>query len=241
MDDQVNLPESLLQSIDNSYSREALIELGDSLLGDIGGELFKSDVLAKLPIIGWLAAALKSGYSIRDKLYVRKLLMFLAETCEASDKDRQKFRAKLDSNPEEAKKAGATILDIIDKITNAQKAAMVGKVVRAYMHEDDLSTAELIELCEIIDKAYTGDLTALANDEQRPSWNDVNLESVGIKKPMRVEDVNQAIKAAIDRTVSRIPVLKEYDEQPTGVKDPVVLESGFTNIGSKLQSILRTY
>lgn len=243
MKDKINLPETLLHSIDNSYSRDALIELSNSILGNIGDEFLKSDVLAKFPIVGWLAATLKTGSNIRDKLYIHKLLRFLAETSGSNDEDREKFRAKLDIDPDEAKNAGATILDIIDKITNAQKAAMIGKIMRAYMHEDDLSTPELIELCEIIDKAYTRDIVALArpDNEQGYNWNDVNLESVGIKKPMRVEDVNQAIRAAVDRAVSRVPILREYDEQPTGVREPVVVESGFTDIGSKLQTILRTY
>jgi hypothetical protein len=202
---------------------------------------FKSDVATKLPIIGDIVAVGKGIVIVRDRLFVRKVLRFLDETSSVSEDDKRKFREKLDSDPEAAIKAGAAILDLIDKATDAEKAAMMGKVMRAFMHEDDLATSEMIGLCEMIDKAYLSDLQALArpDDSLGPSWNDVNLEGVGIKKSMRSEDVNQAIQALTSRLTAQMPVIHEGPINTEA--EPVVVESGFTDAGSNLRRILREY
>jgi len=235
------LSESLMHSVVNDYSSEALIDLGESFLDDAADSLVKSDALTKIPILGALVGLTKGALVFRDRRYANKLLGFLAETSKASEDDKRKYRKKLDKNPEECHKAGEVILDIIDKITSTEKAVMVGKLFRAFMHEDNMTTAQLIYLCEIIERAYLQDLQSLQKSEVH---NDVNLENIGVKKPLRSEDIDQLIGEA----------LKHYEEQqdrnmqlasrgisPATPKYPRLTNSGLTEEGYNLQRILRTY
>lgn len=241
MQQDENLTQTLLRSVGNDYTKDALIESSEALL-DMGTEtLLKSDVVAKIPVVGWIAAAAKGGIEIRDRLYIRKVLRFLAETSDVSDEDRKRWTEKLDKDPKEAKRAGAVILDLIDKAIDADKAAMIGKVVRAFMHEDDLKIDEMIAMCEMIDKAYLDDLRALSRQDDEPGkpWNDVNLEGIGIKKPIRAEDINKAIQALNSRLLNQMPVVHEAPINDT--EEPQVIESGFTDTGAKLRRILRDY
>jgi hypothetical protein len=238
MDKKETVSESFMHSVVNDFSSEDLIELGEEAL-DKGGEFFtKSDVVTKIPVIGILAAFAKGAFAFRERRYVSKLMSFFSETSKASDEDKAKYEAKLAKYPKKSKKTGATILDMVDKFTSAEKAVMAGKIVRAFMHEDSMTFEEVIYLCEIVEKAHLDDLNSLTKGDV---YNNSNLEAVGIKKPMRSEDVNVAIQAAIDRVMSKMPIVHEHDEYPTGVKDPSVLESGLTDEGQKLQIILRTY
>ena len=241
MKEEENLTQTLLHSVGNDYTKSALIESSEALL-DMGAEtLLKSDAITKIPVIGWIAAAAKGTIEVRDRLYIRKVLRFLAETSEVSDEDRKRWTAKLDKEPEEAKRAGAVILDLIDKAIDAEKAAMIGKVVRAFMHEDEIEIDEMIAMCEMIDKAYLDDLRALSRQDDEPGkpWSDVNLEGIGIKKPVRVEDINKAIQALNSRLLQRMPVVHEAPINDT--EEPEVIESGFTDTGAKLRRILRDY
>jgi hypothetical protein len=242
MEDQPeNLPQTLLHSIGNDYTKDALIELSESLLDSATETVMKSDAITKIPIVGWIAAAGKGVFEMRDRLYVRKLLRFLAETSDVSDEDKKRWQEKLDKDPKEAKRAGAVILDLIDKAIDSEKAAMIGKVVRAFMHEDDLLTDEMIAICEMIDKAYLDDLRALSrpDGESGKPWNDVNLEGIGIKKPIRAEDINKAIAALNSRLLKQMPVVREAPINDS--EEPEVIESGFTDTGAKLRRILRDY
>jgi hypothetical protein len=236
-----NLPRALMASIDNEHVRDDMVALSDALLDDTLGAILKSDTLKKVPIVGIMVAIGNGALDIRDRLFVRKLLVLLAATGDASKADRERFRAKLDGDPKVAQKAGATILELIDKATGVEKAAMIGRVLKACMHEDDLTFDETIAICEMIERAYLDDLRALArpDGETGPPWNDVNLEGVGIKKSMRSEDVKRAIEAAIGRMTSQMPVIHERPIKATG--DPKVIESGLTDRGANLRRILREY
>lgn len=229
---------SLMHSIVNSYSSDDLIQMSETMLDSTGDSLLKSDMLTKIPVLGILAAFAKGVLTFRDLRYVSKLLSFLSETSKASDVDRSQYQKKLDNNPKESQKAGSTILDIVDKFTSTEKAIMAGKVMRAFMHEVSMGFDQIVYLCEIIDRAHLDDLISL---EKNDIHNDSNLEAVGIKKPMRVEDINIAIKAAMDSALSKIPILKEGQEYPTGIRNPTVTESGLTEEGANLQRILRNY
>lgn len=89
--DPDNLPQSLLHSIDNKYSRDTLIDLSESLLDITTESALKGDTLTKLPIVGWIVAAGKGVLDMRDRLYIRKLLRFLAETSDISEEDRKRW------------------------------------------------------------------------------------------------------------------------------------------------------
>lgn len=242
-DEPENLPISLFHSFDNDYAKDVLIEMSDSLLESATKAVTNSDALVKIPIVGGVIAVGKGIVDMRDRLFISKLLRMLAEVSNLSDDAKKKFQEKLDKDPKMAAKSGAILLDLIDKATGAEKAAMIGKVVRAFMHEGEIGHAEMIGLCEMIDKAYLSDLQALArkDGEPGPPWNDINLEGVGIKKSMRSEDVNNAIQASIDQTTRKIPIIHEQPQNPIVEIEPKVAESGFTDAGSMLRRILREY
>ena len=231
-----SLPMSLMHSVVNEYSTETLMDLGETVVDDIASSVFNSDVLTKLPVVGGLVALGKGVSSYRDRRYVSKILSFLSETSKASDDDKKKYRQKLDADAEECSKAGEVILDLIDKITSTEKAVMIGKVFRAFMHETDLTTNQLVYMCEIIERTYLQDLISLQKSEVH---NETNLESVGIRKPMRVEDVNKAIDAAISRMLAQMPVVREGPINTD--EEPKVVQSGLTDAGYNLQRILRSY
>ncbi len=235
-----NLSVSLFHSLDNDYAKEALIEMSSSLLDSATKTILHSDALAKLPVVGGVVALGKGALDFRDRQFVSKLLRVLAETSGATGTKKAEFKAKLDADPSTANKAGAILLDIIDKATGAEKAAMIGKVIRAAI-EEELDTSLMIDLSEMIQKAYLSDLRALAraDDEPGPAWSDINLEGIGVKKPIRTEDVNKAIKAVYGQTMSKMPIIHEGITPPS--VDPTITESGFTDTGDILVRILRVY
>jgi hypothetical protein len=229
-----NISSSLMHSVVNDYTSGALMEFSKSVVDDLAGVVLKSDIATHIPIISGIVGLTKAALNFHDRRYISKLLSFLSETAKATEEDKEKYRKKLDENPEECRKAGEIILDLIDKITGNQKAIMIGKIFRAFMHEDAITTTNVITLSEMVEKAYLVDLTELSKKEGG-RWNDSNLENVGIKKPMRVEDVNNALSVI----VSRIPAIREAPPDPD--ERPEVLESGFTEEGDLLRRILQDY
>lgn len=230
------LSESLMHAAANDQSADVLLDLSETVLDDVTGSVIENEAVTKIPFLGAFVAVAKGFVSFRDRRYVSKILSFMSETSKATEQDRQKYLAKLEANPKESNKAGETILDIIDKLTSQEKAIMIGKVFRAYMREDEMTVTQLIYLCEIIERTYLQDLVSIQKSEIH---NDVNLESVGIKKPLRTEDVNNAVEAAMARLMKKMPIVHETTIDAD--KEPVIQESGLTDAGYHLQRILRSY
>lgn len=239
MKEPESISDSLMSSIVNDYSSSALMEMGESLLDGAAASLVDSDVLTKIPVLGTLIGFTKGVLTFRDRRYANKILGFLAETAKASKEDKQKYRKKLKEDPDEYTKAGEVILDIIDKITSTDKAVMIGKVFRVYMREDGITTAQLIYLCEIIERAYLQDLEKLRHGVM---YNNANLESIGIKKPLNEDAVNELIQKAMKQADENRE--REFSSVRRGMSAPIPVypamnELGLTPEGFELIRILR--
>lgn len=232
-----SIPESLIHSVMAADQTDALFSLSDTIITDSIDAIKDSDLLSHFPITRELIGLAKVGFAYRDRRFVSKLLSFLAETSKMSQKDKENFLRKLDETPEKAREAGETILDIIDKITNKEKAIMIGKVIRAYGHESGLSYELMLNMCEIIQRAYLSDLQCLPLGR---GYNESNLESVGVIKPIRHEDIEKIVKQAVDAgEYAAIPVKGDLTIPP--VRDPKMDRAGFTKEGANLQRILKDY
>jgi hypothetical protein len=232
-----NIPESLMRSVVNDSNTEVLFSLSDTIITDSIEAIKDSDLLSHIPITREIIGLIKAGFAYRDRRYISKLLSFLAETSKMSQEDKEQYTRKLDEDPKKAREAGETILDIIDKVTSRQKAIMVGKVVRAYGHEESLTYDLIMRICEIIERTYLQDLQGLQAGE---GYNESNLESVGIIKPIRHEDIEKVVKAAIEAAEYASPTIKD-GLTPPPPREPKIDRSGLTEEGSNLQRILRSY
>ena len=232
-----NISESLMRSIVNDSDTDALFSFSDTIITDSVEAIKDSDLLSHLPITRVILGLIKVGFAYRDRRYLSKLLSFLAETSKMSQGDKEQYTLKLDEDPKKAREAGETILDIIDKVTSRAKAVMVGKLVRAYGHESSLDYDMLMRMCEIVERAYLQDLQGLQNGE---GYNASNLESVGIIKPIRHEDIEKVVKAAIEAAEYASPTIKD-GLTPPPPREPKIDRSGLTEEGSNLQRILRDY
>jgi hypothetical protein len=232
-----NIPESLMRSVINDSDTDVLFSLSDTIITDSVEAIKDSDVLSHLPITREIIGLIKVGFAYRDRRYLSKLLSFLGETSKMSEEDKDRYTRKLDEDPKKAQEAGETILDIIDKVTSREKAIMVGKLVRAYGHEAALTYDMLMRMCEIIERAYLQDLQGLQIGE---GYNASNLESVGIIKPIRHEDIEKVIQAALKTAKYEGITIKDPGTNPPP-PEPKIDRSGLTEEGSNLQRILREY
>lgn len=227
------LPSSLLQSVTQDGASEALINLGELALDDISADLLHNEALSKVPVVGIAVGLAKGALGVRDRLYVRRLLSFLSETSKASDRERQQYAQKIADNPKENKRASEAVLEILDRLTSAEKAKMVGKVFRAYMVKGDMSVSQLQLLCEMIDKAYLQDLLML-QARQHPNY--YNLVNVGIMNAVPAEQIMKHVQEANDREFSMVNRGMSPPSLPS-----LTQNAGFTENGKRLADTLRNY
>lgn len=241
------ITESLLRSIGNEDTISTVKEFGETTLDILTQGFLQSEVLTGIPVIGVLTSINKGISSYQNYRFIDKICSFLFETTKASQEDIDNYRRKLGAEPEECRKAADVILDIIDKITSKEKAVMVGKIFRAFMHEDDLTTQKVIHLCEIIERTYLDDLISIRDDKP---YNDSNLEAVGIKKPIRHEDIDAVTTELSHKIFELIKSSKGIIEDEFMINlnsvrmknlDTKIDRSGLTDEGSTLKRLLTSY
>ncbi|MFM2484358.1 hypothetical protein [Celerinatantimonas yamalensis] len=127
-----------------------LLEVGvDSLL--------EGGVLKDIPIIGSVVGLFKSGISIKERFYVKKLLKFLVEFKNIDEEARAKFVSEELSNDSKREKFGETILNLIDKTDDISKFKLYARTFELHFL-DRCSYDEAIRICLMIERAFYRDL-----------------------------------------------------------------------------------
>lgn len=135
-------------------------DLSDAAIeaAEAGVDQFLRDGLVRdLPIVGSIASALKSGYAVRDYLFLRKLLGFLGPLEDVSSERRVRMIGKLESDPAFREHVGEHLALLLDRLDSMEKPAMLGRAFRAYLDEK-IDAAILRRLHHVIDRVQMCDL-----------------------------------------------------------------------------------
>lgn len=98
----INISERLTETIKDGKFQDLIIDLSETTF-DI---LLNDGLLKDIPIIGGLFGFAKSILSIHDKLFIKKLLVFLVQLKLTSNKSRRKQIEKIENNPQYRIKVG---------------------------------------------------------------------------------------------------------------------------------------
>jgi hypothetical protein len=116
--------------------------------------ILKEGFLKDLPIINSLFATFKTGISIRDNLFTRKLLRFLYGVNEISPEDRKIVIEKLDSNP---KYVGEMLMISLERMDDMKKPYLLAKAF-FLLSKDKISSNDFYGLKAIIDRIDLSDI-----------------------------------------------------------------------------------
>lgn len=146
---------AILDSVGKDKLSDVLSDLAEIGLDHI----FEDETIKQLPIIGSVASLVKAGFSIRDRLLARKILLFLKEVSIADQESREKFVQKI-STARAKEKAGESLLLILDKLDDMAKPAILGRITIAAILRE-IEEDEALKLGAIVNRVYLADLMVL--------------------------------------------------------------------------------
>ncbi len=130
-------------------------------IGEVAFDALLDDgLLHDIPVVGSVAKLFRAGASIKERIFVRKVALFLNEIADVDVSERQRFAAKLDQDEGSRQRAGASLTLLLDRLDDLDKPSIVGRLYRANL-EERLSFGELRRFCMIVDRAHLPDLVAL--------------------------------------------------------------------------------
>lgn len=157
---QKNNKNDLAESFTKTLWHSGLGDISESILELPLNCVLKDENLKDIPIVGYLFKASNLIISIRDRLFLQKILNFLKELNSIDIKTRKQFIKKIESDLKFKNKLTSNLLLLIERQENIDKASILGKVFRAYINEE-VDYRMFIRLSSVIDNSFIEDLLHL--------------------------------------------------------------------------------
>jgi hypothetical protein len=122
-------------------------------------------------------------WSIRDRIFVRKLGIFLHAISTVPEDKRKKFSDQIDTDQEFMNHVGESVLLLLDRADDMKKPALYGRAFAAYL-EGKITYEQLTRMTTGIDRALMYDidqLSALTEKFTSESWG-AGLMSAGLAR-----------------------------------------------------------
>lgn len=211
------MPEKDKKSIEDAMIDSLAIDKVSDLIGDIaevGLDAILDDGLLKdIPLIGVIAKTVGAAFAIRDRIFAKKVLQFLAQLDDIPQHKKQEFVDSL-KDKKERRKTGETLILLIDRLDDIDKAEILGRLFSAYI-EQKVSYDDFRRLSTIISRVFMPDLQLILKEYSRakqgrtidPSFVHEELSSVGLMEipyivdgtPYRLTDyANKLVEFALN-------------------------------------------
>ena len=132
--------------------------------------ILESDELKQLPIFGSLIKISRAAASIKERLFARKVYKFLVEISNVPLDQRKAFIDDLDKTPDGQRRVGESIILLLERIDDMEKASIIGKIYRQCML-GYISNKQSLRLSAIVDRVFIMDLHDLVHFHEKKSVN----------------------------------------------------------------------
>lgn len=93
--------------------------------------LLTDGILREIPVINSVVGLAKAGFSVRDRLFIEKVIRFINPLGKYSETERKEFLEALDEK--ELKKAIQSAVLYLERLDSLEKPEMLGKAFESYM------------------------------------------------------------------------------------------------------------
>ena len=161
MSDEKGQDDALEVSLIDSIAKGELKGLAGDAVEIAIDAVLDDNLLQAIPVVGTIGRLYRTGVSIRDRLFLRKVLSFLNELSDVRESDRKRFAEELGKDAGSRSRAGAALVLLLERLDDLEKAEVIGRLYRARL-EHGLSFDELRRFCMIVERAHLPDLVALS-------------------------------------------------------------------------------
>lgn len=135
----------------DSFNKESLVELSTDIAELLIDSKINSDLIKDIPVIGSLVKLFKSGASIRDYLFLKKLSIFLFELSKISIHKRNSFLLKAENDRSFKQKIGEKLLILLEKFDDNDKSILLANALKALI-EEKITYKTFVILSQSIEK-----------------------------------------------------------------------------------------
>lgn len=136
---------------------DSIMSVGKDFL-EVGVDaLLESGVLKDIPIVNTIVNIIGANNSVRDQLLAAKLLRFLSQLSDIPKEERIEMVNKLNENDKFSGRAGASVIEILDRMESERKPELAAKCFAAYAKEE-ISFEELRRILFALERVPSFDI-----------------------------------------------------------------------------------
>ncbi len=164
-----DLPSSLTKTL-VSADLSHLAAVGEDLTEVALDAFLKEGVYRDLPVVSTVVNLWKTGASIRDARFLRKVRTFLVSLEKTTAEQRRKMIESLEESTTQ-ESVGEKLVSLLDRFESAAKAGLLGRAFAEYVARR-ITGDEFWRVSFVIDRLPMSDITALSE------WRSVDLNQV---------------------------------------------------------------
>lgn len=157
-----NIGTSLVKSIWAAGVREIATDVAEIALD---AELDEG-VLKEIPVFGWFVKGFSLVNTVRDRLFLKKLAMFLNGLENVNEAGKNELKENLEADESFCRKVGENLILLLDRQDSFDKAYILGRVFSGYLR-DIIDYQTFLKLAAAIDRALISDLLDLETHYSR--------------------------------------------------------------------------
>lgn len=218
--------ESISDSLEKTISFSDLENVATELTEVFLDKDMEEGILRDIPIVGTIVALSKTAKSVKDFLFLKKILSFLKESSKVSTEERLKAIEKINTSRKYRTKVGEKLLFIVDKCDDAERAEMFGRFF-AYFLKGKISYDDFLRLSKATDNLILQDVLEFANADWK--WKEIGSAS---------HLVNSGL---VEISSLEITVEDQWDHKASNkyIVDGTELSVTVTRIGELVREILK--
>lgn len=183
MKKKTNLPSVLEKLNKEILSIETMTDLTLNFVENIVDPLM-NDVLSAIPIVSTMKGIVKTGIQIRDRLLLKKTLLFMGKLAShdvINDMRFKNYREALQSNSKKNQEEMERIILILDKFDDVNKSKLIANGFYYYLIEK-IDSDEFFEMISILDFLVYKDIELVRKLMNGESQNFTDSEKVSLKR-----------------------------------------------------------
>lgn len=144
----------------NVLKSDSLVGIGKEYL-ELGIDtVLESGVLKDVPLVNTIVGICGAAGSLRDQLLANKLLRFISQLSEVPKEERIAMVAKLNEDDKFSGRAGAAVIEILDRMESDKKPEYAAKFFSAYAR-NEISFDELRRILVALERVPSFDIEKL--------------------------------------------------------------------------------
>lgn len=144
----------------NVLRSDSVISVGKEFL-EIGIDtMLESGALKEIPLVNTVVGIFGAADSVRDQLLTAKLLCFISQLSEVPQEERVTMVEKLNEDDKFSGRAGAAVIEILDRMESEKKPELAAKCFAAYARHE-ISFEELRRILFALEQVPSFDIEKL--------------------------------------------------------------------------------